>query len=100
MGYCGLDRQRKPLSGDEIRACWESGPDSVEAAPTASARRSAPVSVRTPVPRREFIEVLSSTGPVPNRATLPTDHADPSVDVESAPVAVVPRWSLWEDAEV
>jgi hypothetical protein len=23
LGYCGLDRQRKPLGGDEVRACWE-----------------------------------------------------------------------------
>ncbi len=24
MGYCGLDRGRSPLVGDEIRACWAS----------------------------------------------------------------------------
>jgi hypothetical protein len=23
VGYCGLDRRRQPLVGDEIRACWE-----------------------------------------------------------------------------
>jgi hypothetical protein len=23
LGYCGLDRHRLPLNGDEIRACWE-----------------------------------------------------------------------------
>ena len=23
LGYCGLDRERRPLRGDEIRACWE-----------------------------------------------------------------------------
>jgi hypothetical protein len=23
LGYCGLDRSRAPLAGDEIRACWE-----------------------------------------------------------------------------
>ena len=23
IGYCGLDRTRSPLQGDEIRACWE-----------------------------------------------------------------------------
>jgi hypothetical protein len=22
LGYCGLDRRRAPLGGDEIRACW------------------------------------------------------------------------------
>jgi hypothetical protein len=23
IGYCGLDRSRAPLHGDEIRPCWE-----------------------------------------------------------------------------
>jgi hypothetical protein len=23
VGYCGLDARRVPLSGDEIRPCWE-----------------------------------------------------------------------------
>jgi hypothetical protein len=23
LGYCGLDRTRRPLHGDEIRSCWE-----------------------------------------------------------------------------
>ncbi|HEY8438317.1 MAG TPA: hypothetical protein VIK65_06855 [Candidatus Limnocylindrales bacterium] len=23
LGYCGLDRGRQPLAGDEVRACWE-----------------------------------------------------------------------------
>jgi len=23
IGYCGLDRTRRPLSGEEIRSCWE-----------------------------------------------------------------------------
>jgi hypothetical protein len=25
MGFCGLDRRRQPLHGDEVRACWEDG---------------------------------------------------------------------------
>lgn len=25
VGYCGLDRARLPLRGDEIRGCWEEG---------------------------------------------------------------------------
>jgi hypothetical protein len=23
LGYCGLDRSRAPLRGDELRGCWE-----------------------------------------------------------------------------
>lgn len=26
VGYCGLDRERRPLRGDEIRACWDEAP--------------------------------------------------------------------------
>jgi hypothetical protein len=25
VGFCGLDRRRTPLQGDEVRACWEDG---------------------------------------------------------------------------
>ena len=25
FGFCGLDRHRLPLRGDEVRACWEDG---------------------------------------------------------------------------
>jgi len=27
LGYCGLDRDRSPLRGDEIRPCWEGTAD-------------------------------------------------------------------------
>jgi hypothetical protein len=26
VGYCGLDRRRLPLRGDEIKPCWEEVP--------------------------------------------------------------------------
>lgn len=25
FGFCGLDRHRLPLNGDEVKACWEDG---------------------------------------------------------------------------
>jgi hypothetical protein len=25
IGFCGLDRRREPLQGDEVRACWVDG---------------------------------------------------------------------------
>jgi hypothetical protein len=25
VGFCGLDRRRVPLQGDEVRSCWEDG---------------------------------------------------------------------------
>jgi hypothetical protein len=39
LGYCGLDRRRAALSGDELRGCWQRPPgDSrpAESAPWAS----------------------------------------------------------------
>jgi hypothetical protein len=29
VGYCGLDRRRVPLLGDERRGCWTSAPATV-----------------------------------------------------------------------
>jgi tagatose-1,6-bisphosphate aldolase non-catalytic subunit AgaZ/GatZ len=34
VGYCGLDRGRLPLRGDEIRACWEELPAAAAIAST------------------------------------------------------------------
>jgi hypothetical protein len=33
LGYCGLDRDRSPLRGDEIRPCWEAMPEAPAAEP-------------------------------------------------------------------
>lgn len=93
LGFCGLDRQRRPLRGDEIRPCWE-------AADAASVNLPALPGVgpvwpleagdpRTPVRPLQFVEVE----PDPATAGLP----DP---VGTAPPpAVEPGWSLWGDAE-
>ena len=32
-GFCALDRRRRPLRGDEVRACWEDAAASVPAEP-------------------------------------------------------------------
>jgi len=64
LGYCGLDRQRKPLSGDEIRGCWEAAitqPEALE--PVRSRPMPAAIDMdpdRTPVRRLEFVEVRAS----------------------------------------
>lgn len=41
VGFCGLDRARLPLRGDEIRECWEEGLR--VAAPTAGVAGDLPV---------------------------------------------------------
>jgi hypothetical protein len=93
VGYCGLDRQRQPISGDEIRACWESRPEPVDALPATGV----PTFVRTPVPRRDFIEVAEPVTAAAERRTRKIQPTSP--EPELAPPVVTPRWSLWEDAE-
>jgi hypothetical protein len=94
VGYCGLDRERVPLSGDEIRACWESSVDLAEAPGPATAQ---PDVIRTAVPHREFVEVKA--------AARATSHGrvrlspDPASATDPLPAAVAPRWSLWEDVD-
>jgi hypothetical protein len=33
VGYCGLDRRRSPLVGDEMRACWDAWPSALDPRP-------------------------------------------------------------------
>jgi hypothetical protein len=80
MGYCGLDRRRAPLVGDEIRACWEArvpyGPAELPAAagtaPTPSHAGDHPVGGdgdRRPTVNvlvsRDFVEIESGSRPRP-----------------------------------
>jgi hypothetical protein len=108
LGYCGLDRERRPLRGDEIRACWEASTVSIEVAPAGPERRVTPpfhpVDDGTPVRKLEFVEV--GAGPVKpsrrSRASAATAEAETFMPAE-APESVQPgepRWSLWGDAEV
>ena len=114
LGYCGLDRERRPLRGDEIRACWEASTVPIEVAPTPGERQTtAPLHVvedRTPVRKLEFVEVGSAPAAPRRRATVRTavgtqtaeSTGDPIEAAESLVAAspAEPRWSLWSDAEV
>jgi len=96
MGYCGLDRRRAPLIGDEIRACWEGGPFSM--APTIPAARARLAVIDgAPVHQIEFVEVTAgATG-------ASADQAADDAAGDDAPEPVLqmppdePRWSLWEE---
>jgi len=87
LGYCGLDRERRPLRGDEIRACWEASTIQIEVVPTDPERRMPqpfhPVDDGTPVRKLEFVEVGSAPVKAPRKAaargaTAETDqHARP-----------------------
>jgi len=93
LGYCGLDRQRRPLRGDEIRPCWEAADATSINVPALPGVGSVwPLETadgRTTVRPREFIEV----GPGPD--VIPA----PEPIVLSTPPTGVSRWSLWGDAE-
>jgi hypothetical protein len=110
LGYCGLDRQRLPLRGDEIRACWEAAAPLPEVTDPTPRRAVTDDPDRTPVRRLEFVEV--PTGPEPHRlrrrnASRSTGGrtAPAAADVQGPieePVAVgpsEPRWSLWGDTD-
>jgi len=121
VGFCGFDRERRPLRGDEIRPCWEARTEGDEA-PAAGIPRSAPtpatyVEDRTPVRRLEFVEVGASvvgSGRAGERRSR--NRAGEDGEIEPAEVrsdaafaleasgAIEPgppetRWSLWGDLE-
>lgn len=92
LGYCGLDRRRQPLVGDEIRACWEAGAEATVIAPLA-------IPPAEPADRRahaiEFVEVTDGSTLEAAPAAGEPDSLPPS------PILPVndPGWSLWGDAE-
>jgi len=111
LGYCGLDRRRQPLAGDEIRECWEARPGGADlslaavvargtaAEEAAAAVRSAPL---------DFIEVHGRlapepVGPSPEPSAPSLEPTSPGPD----PAAFVPPpgppsepgWNLWGDLD-
>jgi len=97
LGYCGLDRLRQPLSGAEIRGCWE-------AWPADALRPDIPLTIgparMTEEPHhREFVEVgapARTTGD-DARSAQETPAAEPDTIVP--PQLPDPGWSLWGDPD-
>ena len=108
LGYCGLDRERRPLRGDEIRACWEASTIPIEVVPTDPVRPVPqpfhPVEDGTPVRKMEFVEVGSAPAKAPRTAAARASTARTEALTPVEPAASVspgePRWSLWGDADV
>jgi hypothetical protein len=76
VGFCGLDRRRLPLTGSELRGCWEAGAareamtaEPIEDLPDPSLRRRRFIPVE-PVARPEAVEVRSD---VPTPAFEPIE---------------------------
>lgn len=106
LGYCGLDRARAPLSGAEIRPCWEAG-----ASVPADPARPLPVGrAMEPGARRQFVEIGGASVSArddgqapPAPAQAPAHGASsangPARSVGPSPAArpVEARWSLWSE---
>lgn len=52
VGYCALDRHRRPLTGLELRACWEAASPSAEAASCGAGTGSGLEPIRISAGRR------------------------------------------------
>lgn len=68
LGYCGLDRRRVPLTGLELRGCWEAAMPGEAGAPVDPDRRLVAVGPgrrerRGFVPVDEDVMVAVSPGP-------------------------------------
>jgi hypothetical protein len=99
LGYCGLDRRRAPLTGEEIRGCWQAAPGRAvadDARPVDPARRAAadgrPIQARGP--RLDFVPVDPVVRPPAVAASPPAASSPPS----QTPGPVL-RFILWEDVD-
>jgi hypothetical protein len=112
LGYCGLDRRRQPLAGDEIRECWEAWPGGADptlaaAAAAAGMTAAGEATAAGRVAPLEFIEIhgrLGSEPIVPGSETTPSPELiapDPDSPPFVPPLGppAEPGWSLWGDLD-
>ena len=103
LGFCGLDRLRRPLAGDEIRACWEARPAAEEPAHTATLPGTPFGPSTDPVRHIEFIEVGPAApiqrGPRSETTTIAEVGAELAPDTAPGLPPPAPGWSLWGDSE-
>jgi hypothetical protein len=94
LAYCGLDRRRTPISGEELRGCWTAAPVD---APVVERRDHAEVA-RTPVRRREFVPVGESpqVGEALSESAAAGAPAAGGGQLAEAPAAMDPaRQAIW-----
>jgi hypothetical protein len=95
FGYCGLDRRRQPLTGDEIKGCWEGRP------PDVAQRTVVPLTIAparpAEEPRRaiEFVDVSPTAlaGELDDSTVVETPLPPPGRDPSE------PGWSLWGELD-
>jgi hypothetical protein len=101
LGYCGLERRRAPLSGDEIRGCWQAAPETrLPEAALATSIRSIGTGRR---PRLDFVPVSRGDDPLersPETGYRSTDglRRPPQAEDAVADPAVL-RFIFWDDIE-
>jgi hypothetical protein len=97
IGYCGVDRLRQPLSGTEIRGCWEAWPAGElrpDGTPTiAPARRP------DDIPHREFIEVGAVAVGIAVAEAISGETRDSGDAGHGVPPPSEPGWSLWGEPD-
>jgi hypothetical protein len=93
LGYCGLDRTRQPLTGEEIRGCWEAWPAGAAAATAVPLTINAARTDAERKPPLEFVEVDGVSEPV----EVTVDAAEPLP--APLPATAEPGWSLWAELE-
>ena len=101
LGYCGLDRRRTPLAGDEIRGCWEGAtPEAVSPGVRVGGSDRAMSTERAA--RLDFIEIDGGRGIGSTPAPAAPDRAMPAAPPRPTAPALPPLepgWSLWGDFE-
>ena len=66
LGYCALDPRRRPLTGLELRACWESRPSTAGQPPGRPGRfQTDRLPARGFVPIDEVVPVIGREAPMP-----------------------------------
>jgi hypothetical protein len=96
LGYCGLDKRRQPLTGEEIRGCWEAWPSALleHHVPLTNAPARSDDELNPPL---AFIEVTATPPPETEAGTeAASDIAPPP----PAPLPAEPGWSLWGDQDL
>lgn len=71
LGYCALDRQRRPLSGLELRGCWTERPSAAEGPGVPRTAEELTAARRPGVPVRGFVPLDEVDQHGPATATTP-----------------------------
>lgn len=111
LGYCGLDRRRQPLVGDEIRECWEAWPGGADPTLAAAAAARTAAEEATAAGRTAPLEFIEVHGRLASEPVVPSpEPADPSPEptvpgpdslslVPPLGPPPEPGWSLWGDLD-